>query len=73
MNISSQESNLIISDNETNICWWNDSSKDDSTPFIYNDTEANLGGVFSLLLSMGGFTFNLLISERKRIRDIQFL
>ena len=61
MESSTPDNKLIILDNATNICWWNDSSKDDSTPFIYNDTEANLGGVFSLLLSMGGFTFNLLI------------
>ena len=43
-------------------CWWNDSSvKNDSTPFHYDTLEASLGGSFSMIFSLVGFTFNLLI------------
>ena len=52
---------MAILPNQTSICWWNDSSKDDSTPFIYDDFEAILGASFSTLLAICGFTFNLLV------------
>ena len=42
-------------------CWWNDTSRDDSTPFLYTPAEANVGGSFALLLSLAGFTFNLIV------------
>ena len=42
-------------------CWSNDTSKNDSTPFIYGTLEASLGGSFSMIFSLVGFTFNLLI------------
>ena len=61
MTISTSEANMTTLSNQTRVCWWNDSSKDDSTPFIYDDLEAILGGSFSALLAIGGFTFNLLV------------
>ena len=59
--MTSHTSEASMSINDDNSCWWNGSYTNDTTPFIYNDAEAILGGTFSMLLAMGGSVFNLLV------------
>ena len=52
----------LVSNETSNQCWWNDTSKfNETTPFLYEPVVANVGGLVATLFAICGFTFNFLI------------
>ena len=52
----------MVSNETSDKCWWNDTSKfNETTPFLYDPVVANVGGLVATLFALCGFTFNLLI------------
>ena len=52
----------MVSNETSDKCWWNDTSKfNETSPFLYDPVVANVGGLVATLFALCGFTFNLLI------------
>ena len=52
----------MVSNETSDKCWWNDTSKfNETTPFLYDPVVANVGGLVATLFALCGFTFNFLI------------